>query len=784
MNRICPLIASGLVFLVGHAFGQIPHELYYESFYEPDGNISLVIRIYTNATGGDYLYQDSNTVAVTNGAFSTRIGDDTTYGTLTNALASGHAFLDVTINGTTLTNREQILPEAYALKAASVPNDAITASMIADNAIQSRHLAVTGTLHATSFVGDGSGLTGIEETDPIWNAEKSNYATGAPLYVESDTLQSVTARGGLTTSELKRVTSGFVVLTNNIVINGAPVDLSAWETNIPPPGAGNYYPWAVQPANSRFLYFGYNSGAKLVQYRVLATGVTYRLSLDNLTLSGNASLIFGVLNDSYLQLTDFNTGGVHLTYEWVQSAPATGFWFGVHAHNSPRWDISFSNVSILVEEIVPASFTNSFLTDSIGNGSQLTNLSAANLTGSVPPNSLTNAVEVLGLATKAQSDQSYVGATEVFVTNVSYQLTQYDFAQYPYTGGGGVVASNASWATNTGWASGYNFDSIAIALTNYLATTGAVYRVTSKGYRTSTAPSSFKMVIGPCTSLWNMTDAANILCTNTVYYTNTCPTAYVVYRVGSYYGYPHILSVAVERMEQRDGTFVLAPNTSVAATGFIGNGSGLTNLNISSDTNYVRRAGDTMTGCLSNQYAYGSAIAFMESADAYSFYQPTIEFVPRMVSGGRMTNYLTFGAVLASGVTNRFFFTTTTPGLSRPSPFAVGDPIQKYDAVNINYANDNYLGIAGNGFGLTNLNISSDTNFVRRTGDTMTGTLTLNAVTALTTTGNVGIGTTPTTNRLEVAGAAQVTAIRVVGTSGSYIERQGDISMGVYTNGL
>lgn len=835
MNRLYLFVALLMMLLMGEACGQIPNVLYYENFYEPDGNISLVIRIYTNETGGDCLYEESNNVTVANGAFWMLIGTNGPVGTLTNALASGRAFLDVTINGTNNLQREQILPQAYALQAAAVSSNAITASMIANNAIQSRHLAVTGTLHATSFVGDGSGLTGIQETDPIWNAEKSDYATGTPLYVESDTLQSVTDRGGFTTGELKRITFGYVTSTNDIdiVVNGRPTDLSGWDTNIPPPGAGNYYPWAVQPANGRFWYNGYNSNAKLVQYTSLVSGQTYRLSMDNLTMTERGSLTFGVLNGA--QLTDFNTGGAHVTYEWVQSAPADGFWFGVHAHMSPGYQISFSNISIHTSEIIPATFTNSYLTDVIGDGSDLTNLTLANIPAHATADSTTNYVRLVG-------NSANIVPT---ITSVISNSGSHGFQR--------VVSAGSATAIVMGGEG--NDQDVKVG-------SGAPYvRLAMSG--------SLGMQRG-----YALSTGANVWATN-----SGSASIGLFYLSGSAYsqliagnasiGCGAVIVTNNESVAVGNGT-VSHGDGSISALSFWGNGSGLTNLNISSDTNYVRRTGDTMTGPLSVAGAIVATNSYVRSHDSsYSKYSQVASAGPM---GGRVefgntggvvvlncdtsiqgfrfrnpvnmgTNYITNAVYYGdgSGITNLAL--ANVPGYSTADPttnyvrrtgdvmsgnLAVGtiDAIYLRDAVNEpsfglktvtggpnkfgvfslgwNGTSTVFMGtggglaitgpkLLGDGSGLNNISLANipayatadpTTNSVRRTGDAMTGTLTLNAATALSTTGNVGIGTTPTTNKLEVAGAAQMTAIRVTGTSGSYIERQGDISMGTFTNGL
>lgn len=175
MKRLIPLGVLWLL-VAGQVFSEIPAELYYENFYETDGEIDLVIRVYTNATSGEYLYEDSNQVAVVNGAFSTRIGDNTLSGTLTNALSTGSAYLDVTINGVNYPPREQILPESYALRANSVANNAILATMIADGAVQSRHItdaAVTTAQLAASSV------TSAKLAPDVQTANDSRYVNAS-----------------------------------------------------------------------------------------------------------------------------------------------------------------------------------------------------------------------------------------------------------------------------------------------------------------------------------------------------------------------------------------------------------------------------------------------------------------------------------------------------------------------------------------------------------------------------------------------------------------------------
>lgn len=119
-----------------------------------NGTVTMALRIYDDPTGGTLLYEDVGAVAVEDGYYSTFLGDNSTKGSLADALAGGEAYIDVTVDGVSYPPRELISSVAYALKADladGVPREAITAEMIgpgavsgsglAEEAVAGRHLA-------------------------------------------------------------------------------------------------------------------------------------------------------------------------------------------------------------------------------------------------------------------------------------------------------------------------------------------------------------------------------------------------------------------------------------------------------------------------------------------------------------------------------------------------------------------------------------------------------------------------------------------------------------------
>ncbi|OQA27376.1 MAG: hypothetical protein BWY59_01096 [Verrucomicrobia bacterium ADurb.Bin345] len=88
-----------------------------------NGSVGLTLRLYDAIVGGSLLYEDSNNVDIVDGLYSTFLGDDTVSGTLTGALSSGTAYLEVSVNGAALEPRERVVSVGYALNAGDVPGN-------------------------------------------------------------------------------------------------------------------------------------------------------------------------------------------------------------------------------------------------------------------------------------------------------------------------------------------------------------------------------------------------------------------------------------------------------------------------------------------------------------------------------------------------------------------------------------------------------------------------------------------------------------------------------------
>ena len=222
------------------ARAEMPRQFYFEDYYTTTngpytGNIQLQLQLYSDSNNWTCLYEDSNTVEVVDGFYTTTIGDNTVYGSLTNALKNGQAFVQVIVNGELLYPREPLIPVPYALNADSVASNAITSAMISSGAVQSPHLAagavtvnklagdvddryvnisgddMTGILSAPMFLATGGGLDGmfmnylfIDEdfghTNGLSSSNDKPFWNGREIAMAADTVQKAgdTITGDLT----------------------------------------------------------------------------------------------------------------------------------------------------------------------------------------------------------------------------------------------------------------------------------------------------------------------------------------------------------------------------------------------------------------------------------------------------------------------------------------------------------------------------------------------------------------------------------------------------------
>ncbi len=107
---IVGLVLLGAV-LTGHA--EVPQLINYQGRLLNgtnlvNGNVGLSLRLFANPSGGVRLYEDSNTVTVVDGLYATFLGDDTTAGALAVALTNAQLWIEVAVNGVTLTPRERL----------------------------------------------------------------------------------------------------------------------------------------------------------------------------------------------------------------------------------------------------------------------------------------------------------------------------------------------------------------------------------------------------------------------------------------------------------------------------------------------------------------------------------------------------------------------------------------------------------------------------------------------------------------------------------------------------
>ena len=107
------------------AFSQAPQLINYQGRLLQgtnlvNGTVGLSLRLFDAPTGGTRVYEDSNTVTVADGLYSTWLGDQTVAGQLDAALNSTSVWLEVAVDGVALAPRELLASVAYARQVAGL----------------------------------------------------------------------------------------------------------------------------------------------------------------------------------------------------------------------------------------------------------------------------------------------------------------------------------------------------------------------------------------------------------------------------------------------------------------------------------------------------------------------------------------------------------------------------------------------------------------------------------------------------------------------------------------
>ena len=105
-----------------------------------NGEMQMILRLYDQAQGGTLRYEDSANVRLSDGMYTTYLGDDTTKGSLKEALSSGPLWLEVIANGTVFTPRERMAAVPFAVMAEGVRKGAVDGNGLAPQAVRNEHL--------------------------------------------------------------------------------------------------------------------------------------------------------------------------------------------------------------------------------------------------------------------------------------------------------------------------------------------------------------------------------------------------------------------------------------------------------------------------------------------------------------------------------------------------------------------------------------------------------------------------------------------------------------------
>ena len=170
------ILIAGLMLFAGLCWAQtVPNYINYQgrliegtNLY--NGTVDIAFRLFNAAIGGVLHYEDSNTVTVVDGLYSTFIGDNTVWGQLDNALYQDEVWIEVVLGTNVMAPRERLASVGYARFAAKMPDNGVTMGMIAPDAVQYWHIA-TGQIRSNHFQAGSIGGEAIRWVATVRTAE-------------------------------------------------------------------------------------------------------------------------------------------------------------------------------------------------------------------------------------------------------------------------------------------------------------------------------------------------------------------------------------------------------------------------------------------------------------------------------------------------------------------------------------------------------------------------------------------------------------------------------------
>ena len=202
--------------IIGHT--AIPKKINYQGYLtDPqgtaiDGTVSIVFFIYSQSSGGTALWTEAQTVTVTDGMFSTNLGDTTP---ITLPFDAPY-YLGITIGSDSeMTPRQPLTSVAYAFRAKeadSVTDNAVTTTIIANDAVTTNKIA------NDAITGDKIAPTTVTSTNI------ANGAVGSPQIGDGSINTGDLADNAVTAS---KISPNIISSIDGVSNDGGNVDLIA-----------------------------------------------------------------------------------------------------------------------------------------------------------------------------------------------------------------------------------------------------------------------------------------------------------------------------------------------------------------------------------------------------------------------------------------------------------------------------------------------------------------------------------------------------------------------------